>query len=108
MDVWAESWVRKAANKVEIIPDDPLWAEQPFAFLHRGDVDDDPQLRDFKRVDTTAQPFADAALNERVDSRQVGGVNFMLAPALREAAGAPGLGIRAVDHRSRPALRLRP
>ena len=80
VDVWAESWVRKASGKVPAAPDDPLWAEQPFAFLHRSDVDDDSQLRDFKRVDTTAQPFADAALNERFDSRQVGGVNFMLAP----------------------------
>lgn len=80
VDVWAESWVRKASDKVEIVPDDPLWAEQPFAFLHRGEVDRDPQLREYKRVDTTAQPFADAALNERADSRQVGGVNFILAP----------------------------
>lgn len=80
VDVWSESWVRKASDKVPAVPDDPLWAEQPFAFLHRGDVEKDPQLREFKRVDTTAQPFADAALNERYDSRQVGGVNFMLAP----------------------------
>jgi hypothetical protein len=80
VDVWAESWVQKASGKVPAVPDDRAWTEQPFAFLHRGDVDDDPQLRDYKRVDTTAQPFADAALNERADSRQVGGVNFMLAP----------------------------
>jgi len=107
VDVWAESWVRKAANKVELIPDDPLWAEQPFAFLHRGDVDDDPQLRDFKRVDTTAQPFADAALNERVDSRQVGG-QLHARTAFREAAGPSGLGLRSLDHCPRPALRVRP
>jgi hypothetical protein len=78
VDVWAESWVRKATGKVPLVPDDPLWIEHPLAFLGEGERD--PQLRDYKRVDTTAQPFADAALNEREDSRQVGGKNFMLAP----------------------------
>jgi hypothetical protein len=78
VDVWAESWVRKASSKVEIIPDDPMWMESPLAFLKQERQDE--QLKQYKRVDTTAQPFADAALNEREDSRQVGAVNFMLAP----------------------------
>lgn len=78
VDVWAESWVRKASDKVETIPDDPLWLEQPLAFLGRVRLDE--QLKQYKRVDTTAQPFADAALNEREDSRQVGAANFMLVP----------------------------
>ncbi|GGL94913.1 hypothetical protein GCM10010129_43460 [Streptomyces fumigatiscleroticus] len=78
VDVWAESWVRRAVGKVPLVPDDPLWTEQPLAAL--GEAERDPQLRHYKRVDTTAQPFADAALNEREDSRQVGGANFMLAP----------------------------
>jgi hypothetical protein len=77
VDVWAESWVRKATGKVPLVPDDPAWIERPFGF--RTDADRDPQLRDYKRVDTTAQPFADAALNEREDDREVGGPNFMLA-----------------------------
>ncbi len=79
VDVWAESWVRKATGKVPLIPDDPLWTERPLHFW-KSEEERDPQLQQYKRVDTTAQPFADAALNERADSRQVGGVNFMLAP----------------------------
>ena len=77
VDVWAESWVRKATGKVPLIPDDPAWIEHPTRFL--SEAHRDRQLRDYKRVDTTAQPFADAALNERDDDRQVGGPNFMLA-----------------------------
>lgn len=61
VDVWAESWVRKATGKVPLVPDDPRWTERPFAFWPGAD-ERDPQLRDYKRVDTTAQPFADAAL----------------------------------------------
>jgi hypothetical protein len=76
VDVWAESWVRKATGKVAGIPDDPGWTERPSR--RRARPRDDSQLRDFKRVDTTAQPFADAALNERDDNRQVGGPNFFL------------------------------
>ncbi|MFI8998612.1 DUF4331 family protein [Streptomyces sp. NPDC053542] len=78
VDVWAESWVRRAVGKVPLLPEEPLMSEQPWAFLK--EAEQDPQLREYKRVDTTAQPFADAALNEREDSRQVGGKNFMLAP----------------------------
>jgi hypothetical protein len=78
VDVWAESWVRKAVGKVPLVPDDPTWTERPLAWF--GEAERDPQLRGYKRVDTTAQPFADAALNEREDSRQVGGMNIMLAP----------------------------
>ena len=70
--------MRKATGKVPLVPDDPLWIEHPFAFL--GEAERDDQLKHYKRVDTTAQPFADAALNEREDSRQVGGANFVLAP----------------------------
>lgn len=29
VNVWGESWVRKASSKVETIPDDPLWLEHP-------------------------------------------------------------------------------
>jgi hypothetical protein len=77
VDVWAESWVRRASGKVPLIPDEASWLEHPFRFF--SEAERDPQLRQYKRVDTTAQPFADAALNEREDDRQVGGPNFMLA-----------------------------
>jgi Domain of unknown function (DUF4331) len=78
VNVWAESWVLKAAHKVEAIPDHPLWTEKPWVLPDVFELDD--ELRKYKLVDTTGQPFADAALNEREDSRQVGANNFWLAP----------------------------
>jgi hypothetical protein len=38
------------------------------------------ELKAFKLVDTDGQPFADAGLNERENSRQVGPNNFVLGP----------------------------
>src|SRR5215469_1444352 len=78
VNVWAESWVLKAAQKVEAIPDHPLWTEKPWVLPDAFELDD--ELQKYKLVDTTGQPFADAALNEREDSRQVGANNFWLAP----------------------------
>jgi Domain of unknown function (DUF4331) len=78
VNVWGESWVLKAAHKVEAIPDHPLWTEKPWVLPDVFELDD--ELRKYKLVDTTGQPFADAALNEREDSRQVGANNFWLAP----------------------------
>jgi len=78
INVWGESWVRKAAAKIETIPDDPLWTENPVALLRRRGLDD--ELRRYKLVDTVGQPFADAGLSEREDNRQLGANNFWLAP----------------------------
>ncbi len=78
VDVWGESWVRKAANKVEAIPDEPVWHEHPWALL-RSEWRDE-QLKAYKLVDTVGQPFADAGLSERENNRQVGANNFWLAP----------------------------
>src|SRR6185436_6404060 len=75
---WGESWVLKAANKVETIPDHPLLLEHPWALLESFTLDD--ELKKYKLVDTDGQPFADAALSEREDNRQVGANNFWLAP----------------------------
>ena len=36
VNVWGESWVRKAAAKIETIPDDPLWTENPVACCAGG------------------------------------------------------------------------
>ena len=75
---WSESWVLKAASKIETIPDDPLWIESPRALLETGRHDE--ELRRYKLVDTVGQPFADAGLSEREDNRQLGANNFWLAP----------------------------
>jgi hypothetical protein len=78
VNVWGESWVLKAAKKVETIPDDPLWIEHPRAFLDWIRLD--AELKRYKLVDTVGQPFADAGLSEREDNRQLGANNFWLAP----------------------------
>jgi hypothetical protein len=78
VNVWGESWVRKASSKIETIPDDPLWTENPVALLRRRGLDE--ELQRYKLVDTVGQPFADAGLSEREDNRQLGANNFWLAP----------------------------
>src|SRR5262249_45486873 len=78
VNCWGESWVRKAADKVETIPDEPFWVERPLDLVDLVQLDD--ELRQYKLVDTDGQAFADAALCEREDSRQMGANNFWLAP----------------------------
>ncbi len=78
VNTWGESWVLKAANKIETIPDDPFWLEHPLTLLDPLLLDE--ELQKYKLVDTDGQPFADAALSEREDNRQLGANNFWLAP----------------------------
>lgn len=78
VNCWGESWVRKAAHKVESIPDDPFWVEHPWTLIDAVKLDD--ELKKYKLVDTDGQPFADAALSEREDNRQLGANNFWLGP----------------------------
>jgi hypothetical protein len=78
INAWGESWVRKAAHKVESIPDQPSWLEHPWKVIREKELDD--ELKKYKLVDTDGQPFADAALSEREDDRQLGANNFWLGP----------------------------
>jgi hypothetical protein len=78
VDIWGESWVRKASHKVPAIPDHPIWHEHPLAFLSPSYHEE--QLEGYKLVDTVGQPFADAGLSERENNRQLGADNFWLAP----------------------------
>jgi hypothetical protein len=78
VNTWGESWVLKAAHKVETIPDEPFWHQHPWALLDGSQSDE--QLKKYKLVDTDGLPFADAALSEREDNRQLGANNFWLAP----------------------------
>jgi Domain of unknown function (DUF4331) len=78
VNTWGESWVLKAAHKVETIPDDPFWLANPSTIFDTLKLD--AELKKYKLVDTDGQPFADAGLSEREDSRQVGANNFWLAP----------------------------
>lgn len=78
VNTWGESWVLKAADKIESIPDHPFWLEHPMALLDAFKLDD--ELKKYKLIDTDGQPFADAGLSEREDNRQLGANNFWLAP----------------------------
>ena len=78
VNAWGESWVLKAAQKVESIPDEPSWLKHPWKAIREKELDD--ELRKYKLVDTDGQPFADAALSEREDDRQLGANNFWLGP----------------------------
>ena len=78
VNAWGESWVLKAARKVEAIPDDDSWLQHPWKALRAQTLDD--ELRRYKLVDTDGQPFADAGLSEREDDRQLGANNFWLGP----------------------------
>lgn len=78
VNTWGESWVLKAANKIETIPDDPFWLEHPSTIFDSFRLDE--ELKKYKLVDTDGQPFADAGLSEREDNRQLGANNFWLAP----------------------------
>jgi hypothetical protein len=85
VNVWGESWVLKASHKVDTIPDDRaslmsrIWAWLKRLFSSSQSTFDE-ELKKYKLVDTDGQPFADAALSEREDDRQVGANNFWLAP----------------------------
>ena len=78
VSTWGESWVLKAAHKVETIPDRLFWLEHPWALIDAIKLDE--EMKKYKLVDTVGQPFADAGLSEREDKRQVGANNFWLAP----------------------------
>ncbi|MFP5286215.1 MAG: DUF4331 family protein, partial [Thermoanaerobaculia bacterium] len=83
VNVWGESWVLKASNKAETIPDrsgffDKVGSWFSGMFSDAGGFDQD--LTHYKRVDTDGLPFADAGLSERYDSRQLGADNFILGP----------------------------
>jgi hypothetical protein len=81
---WGESWVLKASSKIETIPDNPsrsifgriaAW----FRRLFHPPTDLSRELGNYKLVDTDGVPFADAALSEREDDRQLGANNLKLA-----------------------------
>jgi hypothetical protein len=78
VNAWGESWVRKAVHKVPSIPDDPSWLTHPWKEVRERELDE--ELRKYKLVDTDGQPFADAALSERENDRQLGANNFWLGP----------------------------
>lgn len=96
VNVWGESWVLKAAHKIAAIPDDRRSPFRRFWAWLKGVFSSPPpataELSRYKLVDTDGQPFADAALSEREDDRQVGADNFWLAPHFITRLGHLGWG----------------
>jgi len=95
VNVWGESWVLKAADKIEMISDrsgfiDKVGAWFSDMFSDEGGFDE--KLEHYKRVDTDGLPFADAALSERHDDRQLGADNFILGPHFVNRFGHLGWG----------------
>lgn len=81
---WGESYVLKASHKIPTIPDEPprslfgrLWDWVTDLFTREDDAA--AELAKYKLVDTDGVPFADAALSERHDERQLGANNVSLA-----------------------------
>jgi hypothetical protein len=85
VNAWGESMVLKAAHKIETIPDNPspgFFGSIGSGFHHLFGGKPDPfeaQAAMYKRIDTDGLPFADAALSEREDQRQLGANNIILA-----------------------------
>ena len=75
VNAWGESWVLKASHKAPAIPND---SGSKSSWFKKGDRFSD-QLKKYKRVDTDGVPFADAALSERRDDRQLGANNISLS-----------------------------
>lgn len=95
VNAWGESWVLKAANKVEIIPDDASWFSRITAWvkgLFSSSSDHTREIERYKRVDTVGVPFADAGLSEREDELQVGANNLKLTPRFVSRFGHLGWG----------------
>lgn len=76
VNAWGESWVLKAASRIETIPDSSGARKKR---LFRSSTPAERELDRYKRVDTDGVPFADAALSEREDNRQLGANNLKLA-----------------------------
>lgn len=83
VDAWGESWVLKAAAKVDSIPDEEAFSISRFwawlvELFSSSNSPFDEDMKKYKLVDTDGVPFADAALSEREDTRQLGAKNIKL------------------------------
>lgn len=84
VNAWGESWVLKASAKVDTIPDEEAFTLSRFwtwfvDLFSSPRSQFDEEMKKYKLVDTDGVPFADAALSEREDKRQLGAKNMKLA-----------------------------
>lgn len=78
VNAWGESWVKKASHKAPTIASS---RQNKLDRLEKFQLPDDlfDEITTYKLVDTDGQAFADAALNERDDDKQLGANNLALA-----------------------------
>jgi hypothetical protein len=95
VNAWGESWVLKAAHKIETADDSGCCFNGAWAWItswFSNPTSFDKELENYKRIDTDGVPFADAALNERLDDRQIGADNETLATHFVTRLGHLGWG----------------
>lgn len=73
---WGESWVLKAAAKVDSTPDEKQYSfsglfKAAWAGTTPPETGFNDDIKNYKKVDVDGVPFLDAALNEREDTRQI-------------------------------------
>ena len=96
VNAWGESWVLKAASKVEAVPDEDrspfrrFWDGLTALFSPPDELAE--ELKRYKLVDTDGVPFADAALSERRDEDQRGADNRALVRTFVRRLGHLGWG----------------
>jgi len=74
VNVWAESWVLKSANRLPTIPNSSGSNSRP-----RSSPKFQAQLASYKRVDTAGVPLADTILSLSEETRQLGPDNVTLS-----------------------------
>ena len=84
VNTWGESWVLKASAKVDTTPDEEGFGISRFwtwlvELFSSSSSQLEEEMKKYKLVDTDGVPFADAALSEREDKRQLGAKNMTLA-----------------------------
>ena len=97
VNAWGESWVLKAASKVDLIPDEKpffsrTWGWITGLFSSSSNTEYDQEMTRYKLVDTDGVPFSDAGLSEREDDRQLGANNIRLTPHFVARFGHLGWG----------------
>lgn len=90
VNAWGESRVLKAAGKITTEPDNRKLEGAPGLFARKTAYD--RELEKYKLVDTDGVPFADAALSERQDDRQLGANDIKLARHFVQRFGHLGWG----------------
>jgi hypothetical protein len=92
VNAWGESWVLKAAHKITTEPDNRTLDGGFWRGLFSSKTAYEREMEKYKLIDTDGVPFADAALSERQDDRQLGANDIRLARHFVQRFGHLGWG----------------